>query len=86
MESSGSDKMAEGGDIDYLVTRVSEGVFAKINSSLDKKKLNQIAKSVSSVCKKVKAVERRGDNTEQRISDMDDTVSQLLAKLKHTKK
>lgn len=86
MESSGSDKMAEGGDIDYLVTRVSEGVFAKINSSLDKKNLNQIAKSVSSVCKKVKAVERRGDNTEQRISDMDDTVSQLLAKLKHTKK
>lgn len=68
------------GDMDDLVTRINEGVFAKINSSLDKK-LDEIAKSVSSVCEKVKAVERRVEDAEQRISDTEDTVSQLLVNL-----
>ncbi len=83
MTSSGPDKMAKGGEIDDLVTRISEGVFAKINSNLDTK-LDQVTKSVSSVCEKVKAVKRRVEDAEQRISDTEDSVSQLLAKLEHT--
>lgn len=51
-ESSGSDKMAESGDIENLVTRTSDGVFTKINSSLDKK-LDETEKSASSVCEKI---------------------------------
>lgn len=66
--SSGPDKMAEGEEIDGLVTKISEGVFTKLSSSLDTK-LDQIA------------VERRVEDAEQRISDTENTVSQLLAKL-----
>ena len=75
--------MAEGEEIDSLVAKISEGVFAKLSSSLDMK-LDQIAKSVSSVCENVKVVERRVEDAEQRISDTEDTVTQLLAKLEHT--
>lgn len=45
-------------DTDALVAKISEGVFAKLNSCLDTK-LDQILKSVNSVCEKVKAVEQR---------------------------
>lgn len=63
-------------DTDALVAKISEGVFAKLNSCLDTK-LDQIPKSVNSVCEKVKAVEQRVVNAEDRISDLEDTVSQL---------
>lgn len=76
--------MAEGEEIDSLVAKISDGVFAKLSSILDAK-LDQIAKSVSSVCENVKVLEKRVEDAEQRISDTEDTASQLLAKLQHTK-
>uniref|UniRef100_A0A672J0T8 L1 transposable element RRM domain-containing protein n=1 Tax=Salarias fasciatus TaxID=181472 RepID=A0A672J0T8_SALFA len=82
-EAPDSDKMAEGEEIDSLVAKISEGVFAKLSSVLDAK-LDQIAKSVSSVCENVKVLEKRVEDAEQRISDTEDTASQLLAKLEHT--
>ena len=73
----------DGDEVDSLATKISEGVFAMLSASLDTK-LDQIAKSVSSVCESVKVVEKRVDAAEQRISDTEDTVTQLLAKLERT--
>ncbi len=56
--TSGPDKMAEDEDMDGLVTKISKGVFAELSYSLDTK-LDQTVKSLSSVCEKVKVVERR---------------------------
>lgn len=82
-ETSDPDNMAEGAQIDDLVEKISDAVFTKLSSSLDMK-LEQIAKSVNSVCASVTAVEKRVDEAEQRISDTEDSVSQLLAKLERT--
>lgn len=60
--------MAEGDEIGSLVSKIREGVFAKLSTSLDIK-FDQIAKSVSSVCESVKVVEKRVDVAEQRIYD-----------------
>uniref|UniRef100_A0A8C7YC77 Uncharacterized protein n=1 Tax=Oryzias sinensis TaxID=183150 RepID=A0A8C7YC77_9TELE len=43
--------------------------------------LDQIVKSVSAVCENVKILERRTENVEQRISDTEDSATQLLARL-----
>jgi len=75
--------MAEGAQIDGLVEKISDRVFKKLSFSLDKK-LDQTAKSVNSVFASVTAVEKRVDVAEQRISDMEDSVAQLLAKLERT--
>jgi len=82
-ETSDPDNMAEGAKIDGLVKKISDAVFKKFSSSLDMK-LEQIAKSVNSVCASVTAVEKRVDEAEQRISDTEDSVSQHLAKLERT--
>ena len=60
-------------DTDTLVAKISEEVFAKLNSCFDTK-LNQILKLVNSVGEIVKAVEQRVVNAEERISDLEDTV------------
>lgn len=75
--------MAEGKEMDSLVTKISDGVFAKLSASLDIK-LDQIVKLVSLVCENVKVLERRAEDAEQRISIKEDSVSQLRAKLEHT--
>lgn len=68
--------MAEGAQIDDLVEKISDAVFTKLSSSLDRK-LKQIAKSINSVCASVPAVEKRVAEAEQRISDTEDSVSRL---------
>ena len=45
-ETSAPDNMVDGDEVDNLVTKISEGVFARLSASLDTK-LDQIAKSVS---------------------------------------
>jgi len=44
--------MAEGAQIDGMLEKISDAVFKKLSSSLDIK-LEQIAKSVNSVCTSV---------------------------------
>uniref|UniRef100_A0A3P9M1P4 Uncharacterized protein n=1 Tax=Oryzias latipes TaxID=8090 RepID=A0A3P9M1P4_ORYLA len=68
------------GDIESLVMKISDGLYAKLSASMDTK-LDQIVKSVSAVCENVKVLERRMENAEQRISDTEDSATQLLARL-----
>uniref|UniRef100_H2MR45 Reverse transcriptase domain-containing protein n=1 Tax=Oryzias latipes TaxID=8090 RepID=H2MR45_ORYLA len=78
-EEQGLNNMAES-DIESLVMKISDGLYAKLSASMDTK-LDQIVKSVSAVCENVKVLERRMENVEQRISDTEDSATQLLARL-----
>uniref|UniRef100_A0A3P9LQ10 L1 transposable element RRM domain-containing protein n=1 Tax=Oryzias latipes TaxID=8090 RepID=A0A3P9LQ10_ORYLA len=78
-EEQGLNNMAES-DIEHLVMKISDRLYAKLSASMDTK-LDQIVKSVSAVCENVKVLERRMENVEQRISDTEDSATQLLARL-----